>query len=81
MAGTEVHRVRSGRSVTDTPCQLFVPRGLTNHLFQASEWRRAESGHRRGPKTVLTQTTEVMSFLLFSFDFKPKVLVAMLFLW
>ena len=62
MAGTEVHRVRSGRSVTDTPCQLFVPRGLTNHLYQASEWRRAESGHRRGPKTVPTKTAEMTKF-------------------
>jgi hypothetical protein len=47
----------------------------------ASEWRQAESGHRRGPKTVPAQTAEVMSFSLFSLDFKPKVLVVMLFLW
>jgi hypothetical protein len=47
----------------------------------ASEWRQAESGHRRGPKTVLAQTAEVMSFSLFSLDFKPKVQVVMLFLW
>ena len=46
----------------------------------ASEWRQAESGHRRGPKTVPAQTTEVMSFSLFSLDFKQKVLVVMLFL-
>ena len=37
--------------------------------YPASEWRQAESGHRRGPKTVPAQTAEVMSFSLFSLDF------------
>ena len=35
----------------------------------------------RGPKTVPAQTAEVMSLSLFSLDFKPKVLLVMLFLW
>ena len=43
----------------------------------ATNWRRAESSHRRGPKTVPAPTTEVMSFSLFSLDFELKVLVVM----
>ena len=54
---------------------------LLEWVRTASKWQRAESDHRRGPKTVPAQTTEVMSFSLFSLDFKPKVLVVMLFLW
>ena len=46
----------------------------------ATNWRQAESSHRRGPKTVPAPTTEVMSFSLFSLDF-IQVLVVMLFLW
>ena len=66
------------------PCEtdkLGQVTGMYNRSDTASEWRRAESGHKRGPKTVPAQTTEVMSFSLFSLDFKPKVLVVMLFLW
>ena len=51
----------------------------------ASKHQRAESCNRREPKTVPAQTAEitkchVMSFSLFSLDFKPKVQVVMLFL-
>ena len=28
-------------------------------LEAASKWQRAESGHRRGPKTVLAKTAEI----------------------
>jgi hypothetical protein len=38
----------------------------------ASKWRRAESGQRHGLKTIPAQITEVMSFSLFSLDFKPS---------
>ena len=61
--------------------QFQLSYGKTLYFLAASEWRQAESGHRRGPKTVPAQTTEVMSFSVFSLDFKPKVLVGMLFLW
>ena len=46
--------------------------GVARWNLAASEWLRAESGHRRGPKTVPAQTTEVMSFSLFSLVFKTK---------
>ena len=52
---------------------------LTRHVARYEN--RGESSHSRGPKTVPAQTGEVMSFSLFSLDFKPKVLVVMLFLW
>ena len=50
-------------------------------LLPASERRQAESCHRRWPKTVPAQTTNVMSFSLFSLNFTSKVLVVMVNLW
>ena len=34
-----------------------------------TQWRRAESGHTCGPKIITAQTTEGMSFSLFSLNF------------
>jgi hypothetical protein len=61
---------------------IFSPTNIQlGYPVSASEWRQAESGHRRGPKTVPAQTAEVILFSLFSSDFKPKVMVVMIFLW
>ena len=59
---------------------VFTQTFLETQPFQpASEWQQAESSHRLGPKTVPAQTAEVMTFSLFALDFKPKVLVVVLF--
>ena len=85
------HKREGGGIVNCSQCTIQLKAQMPKHVFELTlNWTSKasvriclgrQSCHRHGPKTVPAQTTVIISFSLFPFDFKPKVLVVMLFLW